>query len=78
MPDAIKVDTAAVDLTTRDNESWGGGQYNMDGMLPIVLASAVWGPAWHGKRIIVHCDNSGAATVTNSGYSRALRIMHLL
>ena len=32
MPIAIKVDTAAVDSRTRDHESWGGGQYNKDGI----------------------------------------------
>ena len=32
MPVANKVDTPAVDLRTRDDESWGGGQYNMDGI----------------------------------------------
>ena len=47
-------------------------------LLPIVLASAVWGPAWRGQRIIVHCDNTGAVTVTNSRYSRVPLIMHLL
>ena len=30
MPVASKVDSAAVDVWTRDNKSWGGGQYNMD------------------------------------------------
>ena len=30
MPVASKVDTASVDAWTRDNESWGGGQYNVD------------------------------------------------
>ena len=47
-------------------------------LLPIILASTVWGLAWHGQRIIVHCDNTGAVTVANSGYSRAPQIMHLL
>ena len=32
-------------------------------LLPIVLPSAVWGLAWRGQRIIVHCDNTGAVTV---------------
>ena len=40
-------------------------------VLPIVLASAVWGPAWRGQRIIVHSDNTGTVTVATSGYSRA-------
>ena len=46
-------------------------------LLPIIT-SAVWGLAWRGQRIIVHCDNTGIITVANSGYSRAPRIMHLL
>ena len=47
-------------------------------LLPIVLACAVWGHAWHGRRVIVNCDNTGAVAVANSGYSKAPRIMHLL
>ena len=35
-------------------------------LLPIILASAVWGLAWRDQRIIVHCDNTGTVTVTNS------------
>ena len=71
MSDAIKVDTAAVDSRSRGDESWGGDSIMCMELLPIVLASAVWGQAWHGQRIIVHCDNTGAVTVANSGYSRA-------
>ena len=40
-------------------------------LLPIISASVVWGLAWRGLRIIVHCDNTGAVTVTSSRYSRA-------
>lgn len=47
-------------------------------LLPIVLASAVWGPEWHGQSVLVYCDNTGAVAVANSGYSKAPRIMHLL
>ena len=47
-------------------------------LLPIVLACAVWGHGWHGQRVIVNCDNTGAVAVANSGYSKAPRIMHLL
>ena len=38
MPVASKVDTAAVDVWTRDNESWGGGQYNLDGITTFRLS----------------------------------------
>ena len=47
-------------------------------LLPIVLASAVWGPQWHGQTVLGYCDNTGAVAVANSGYSKAPRIMHLL
>ena len=47
-------------------------------LLPIVLASVVWSLAWRDQRIMVHCDNTGAVTVANFGYSRAPQIMHLL
>ena len=47
-------------------------------LLPIVLATAVWGRAWCGWMVAVHCDNTTAVTVVNSGYSRMPRIMHLL
>ena len=67
----IKVDTAAVDSRTTDNESWEGGSIIWMELLPIILASAVWGPSWHGQRVIVHCDNTGVVTIANSGYSRA-------
>lgn len=47
-------------------------------LLPIVVAGIIWGPAWHGKTVTVHCDNQGAVSVVNSGYSRVPEIMHLL
>ena len=47
-------------------------------LLPIVLACAVWGRGWMGQAVEVHCDNTGAVAVVNSGYSHTARIMHLL
>ena len=47
-------------------------------LLPIVMACAIWGNQWRGSTVTVHCDNTGAVAVVNSGYSRAPRIMHLL
>ena len=47
-------------------------------LLPVILASAVWGLAWCNQRISVHYDNTRAVTVANSGYSRAPQIMYLL
>ena len=47
-------------------------------LLAIVLACAVWGKNWAGQVVKVHCDNSGAVSVVNSGYSRVPQMMHLL
>ena len=35
---AIKMDTTPVDSRTRYNESWGGGQYNKDGIVTYHLS----------------------------------------
>ena len=47
-------------------------------LLPIVLASAIWGPELRGQKVCVHCDNTGAVAVVNSGYSRILSIMFFI
>jgi hypothetical protein len=47
-------------------------------LIPIVMATGVWGPQWKGSLVMVYCDNEGAAAVVNSGYSKVPRIMHLL
>ena len=46
-------------------------------LLPIVLASAVWGRRWRRRTVLVHCDNLGTVALVNSGYSRIPQIMHL-
>ena len=47
-------------------------------LLPVVLACAVWGPMWANSSVLIHCDNLGAVSVINSGYSKVPQIMHLL
>ena len=47
-------------------------------LLPVVLGLAVWGQRWHRAAVTVHCDNLGAVSVINGGYSRVPHIMHLL
>ena len=47
-------------------------------LLPIVFACAVWGSSWQRSSVRVFCDNEGAVSVVNSGYSKVARIMHLL
>ena len=47
-------------------------------LIPIILACAIWGPRWQGSLVVVHCDNMGAVSVVNTGYSKVPQIMHLL
>ena len=47
-------------------------------LLPIIFACAVWGPMWRNTSMVVQCDNQGAVTVVNSGYSKIQPVMHLL
>ncbi len=47
-------------------------------VLPIVLSCAQWGRQWRRCQVVVHCDNTAAVSVVNSGYSRDPQIMHLL
>ncbi len=47
-------------------------------LLPIVLACASWGRQWRGGVVTMHCDNTAAVAVVNSGYSKVPEIMHLL
>ena len=47
-------------------------------LLPIVLASTIWGLVWHNSSVVAHCDNSAVVSVVNSGYSCIPQIMHLL
>ena len=47
-------------------------------LVPIILACALWGRRWSGGTVTIHCDNTAAASVLNSGYSRVPEIIHLL
>ena len=47
-------------------------------LLPIVLASLLWGKEWSGMMVRCHCDNMAVVEVVNSGYSRDKDMMHLL
>jgi len=47
-------------------------------LFPIVLATAVWGRCWEEFKVIVHYDKMGTFAVVNSGYSKAVLVMHLL
>ena len=48
------------------------------GMVPIIIATAIWGRSWKGKLIICHCDNQSVVAVINSRYSQDDELMQLL
>ena len=47
-------------------------------LIPIVLAGAVWGPAWYGRRVVCLCDNQAVVACLHSRSSRESHIMHML
>ncbi len=47
-------------------------------LIPIILATIVWGPTLSGKRVLANCDNSAVVSVLNARYSRDKWLMQLL
>ena len=47
-------------------------------LLPVILASVVWGSRWRHQSVLVLCDNAGAVACINSGYSREPHLIHML
>ena len=47
-------------------------------LLSVVIAAAVWGPEWRNSVVVFQCDNKGAVSAINFGYSRVQGILHLL
>lgn len=39
-------------------------------LLPILVASAIWGMQWKGLRVRCHCDNQAVVAVIRGGYCR--------
>lgn len=47
-------------------------------LIPIIIATLVWGPDFAGKRLLASCDNAAVVSVLNSRYSRDKDLMQLL
>ena len=47
-------------------------------LLPIVLATSIWGPMWESHRVICYCDNQAVVAALRSRSSRDSHIMHML
>ena len=47
-----------------------GRNITLKEILLVVLACAVWGPRWRGRKVVAHVDNEGAvAVLKDSGYA---------
>ena len=46
-------------------------------LIPIVLATALWGKEWQGQLVQVWCDNSAVVNIVNRGSLREKQSMHL-
>ena len=47
-------------------------------LVPIVLATALWGRNWTSKTVMVFCDNAAVVSVIDKGSSKEPDVMHLL
>ena len=47
-------------------------------LIPIMIATLVWGQLWSGGRVIAHCDNTAVVSVLNSRYSQDKMLMQML
>ena len=46
-------------------------------MLPMILACVMWGPEWRKYTVVIHCNNSGAVDIIESGYKKVSYIARL-
>ena len=53
-------------------------QIAVKGLLPILIAAAIWGHSWSGRQVMARCDNSAVVAVINSRWSRERDLMQLL
>ena len=51
-------------------ESWAGIHITVKELMPIVIATALWGLQWTGKTILCHTDNATVVAIVNSGRSK--------
>ena len=58
--------------------SWADYHITVKEMLPIVLATAMWGYQWRGKTVLCRCDNAAVVATIKSGWCKNKCVMHLL
>ena len=59
-------------------DSWQEINIATKELLPILVASAVWGREWSSLSICCWCDNAAIVSVINTGWCRDKHLMHLM
>lgn len=64
---------------------WGMAQLKMvpavmesKELIPIIVATVIWGHMWKGGNVIARCDNIAVVAVLNSRYSKDTHLMQML
>lgn len=47
-------------------------------LLPIIVATAIWGSQWVGAVVLCHCDNEAVVAAVRGGYCRDPTLAHML
>ena len=58
--------------------TWDTAHIAAKELVPIVVAAAIWGPAWHRRQVSFRSDNMSVVEVLRSGTTREPLLMHLL
>ena len=59
-------------------ESWADVDILAKEMVPIVLAAAIWGGSWKGRRVCFLSDNAAVVAIIGRRSARHPRLLHLL
>ena len=66
------------DIRCRWPTQWEDVHITAKELLPIIVASAVWGHQWRGCSVRCQCDNAAVVAIVRLGSSRDQRVMHLM
>ena len=58
--------------------SWQSSHITVKELVPIVVASAVWGPHWKGRHVLFRSDNMAVVGILQKRTSTDPHVMHLL
>ena len=57
-------------------DCWKDIHVTIKELLPIIVASAIWGQGWRRSHILFQCDNAAVVDIVNSGKSKHPLAMH--